>query len=104
MSDELVKVEQVDRDRLAARYRELSQPGMAEEIESGAMDDHPNLIMLARHRIAAEAKLAEAVEALQKIQQNCQANAFGSDHVICYICAEAAGEASVTLAKLEPET
>jgi hypothetical protein len=94
----MVEVTQVDRDRLAARYRELSQPGMAEEIESGAMDDHPNLIMLARHRIAAEAKLAEAVDALV------DAKAFmGGEISGEYQRKAILREIETALAKLEPE-
>lgn len=57
-----VKVSKADRDRLAARYRELAQPGLADVIALGEMDDHPNLLMLTEHRHQAYEEAAKVAE------------------------------------------
>lgn len=56
-----IPVSQEDRRRLAERYRQLLQPGMAEEVERGEHDNHPNLEMLAAHRLRAIEEAAKAI-------------------------------------------
>jgi hypothetical protein len=70
-------------------------------IQSGSADDGYSVQAFARHRIAAEAKLAEAVEALREIDGEVSHGRLGDWSL-------ALGEIRKTvrtaLAKLEPET
>ena len=53
---------------------------------------------------AAEAKNAELVEALKRIQVHSESNAYGSDHIACYACLDASGAAKAALARTQGET